>query len=154
MDSLPLPVHFRNGYAVAVQPAEIDVTNASVVSDTLLALLNRGAPGVVADMTGTRFCDLAGMRAIVRAHRRAEAVDVRLGVVVPHPAARRVFTLTGMDELIRFLPSLEVALAVLPGTAAGHWTGRRAPDHGHRTGQPDRLRSVAFFSRPPGSGER
>jgi anti-anti-sigma regulatory factor len=79
MDPSPLPVHVRNGYAVAVQPAEIDVTNAGAVGDTLLALLNRGTPGVLADMTGTRFCDLAGMRAIMRAHRRAQVLDVRLG---------------------------------------------------------------------------
>jgi anti-sigma B factor antagonist len=117
MYSIPLPVHFRNGYAVAVQPAEIDITNASAVSGTLLALLNRGTLGVVADMAGTRFCDLAGMRAIVAAQRRAQAVGARLGVVIPHPAACRVFTLTGADALIRFFPSLEVALAVLPGTA-------------------------------------
>jgi anti-anti-sigma factor len=153
MYSIPLPVQFRNGYAVAVQPAEIDVTNASVVSDTLLALLNCGTPGVVADMAGTRFCDLAGMRAIVRAQRRAQAVGARLGVIIPRPAARRVFTLTGADALIRFFPSLEVALAVLPGTAAGHGPGRRATDHGRMTGQPDRLRSAAF-SRPPGPGHR
>jgi anti-anti-sigma factor len=117
MYSIPLPVHFRNGYAVAVQPAEIDLTNASMVSDTLLALLNPGMPGVVADMARTRFCDLAGMRAMVAAQHRAQAVGARLGVVTPRPAACRVFTLTGADALIRFFPSLEVALAVLPGTA-------------------------------------
>ena len=64
MNSLPLPVHFLDGWAVAPQPSEIDMTNAGIVTDTLLALLNRGTPAVVADMTGTRFCDAAGMRAV------------------------------------------------------------------------------------------
>jgi anti-anti-sigma factor len=85
MCSIPLPVHFVAGCAVAAQPGDIDVTNVTMVSDTLLALLNRGMSGVVADMTATRFCDAAGARVVVRAHRRAQAVDVWFGVVIPHP---------------------------------------------------------------------
>jgi RNA polymerase sigma-B factor len=109
--SWPLPVCFAGGCAIAVAPAEIDVTNASMLRDTLLALLNRGTPVVVVDMTGTRFCDAAGMHAVVRARRRADAVAARFEVVISHPAARRVFTVTGTDTLVRIHPSLGQALA-------------------------------------------
>jgi hypothetical protein len=92
---------------------------------------------------------VAGARAVVRAHRRAQAVDVWFGVVIPHPAARRIFTITGADTLIRIYPSLTQALAAAQReAAAGHRTGRQAPAHGHATGQPDRLRSAASLSGP------
>jgi anti-anti-sigma factor len=136
MYSIPLPVHLVAGCAVAAQPGDIDVTNASMVSDTLLALLNRGTPGVVADMTACGFCDAAGARAVVQAHRRAQALGAWFGVVIPHPAARRVFTITGADSLIRIYPSLAQALAARREATAGQRAGRRAPAREHPTGQP------------------
>jgi anti-anti-sigma factor len=69
-----LPVQHLDGSAIAALPTEIDIVNAAAVSDALLALLDQGASGLVVDMTGTRFCDVAGVRAIVRAHRHAQSV--------------------------------------------------------------------------------
>jgi len=111
MDRFPLPVDFREGAAVAALPPEIDITNADTVSDTLLALLGRGTPLVIADMTGTRFCDVAGMRAILRAHYRARALGGRLDLVVADPAALRVFTVTGTSPPMRVHARVDSALA-------------------------------------------
>jgi anti-anti-sigma factor len=106
----PLPVQFLDGCAVAILPEEIDLANADEVSDTLLALLNRGASGVIADMSGTRFCDAAGVRAIARAHHRAQSLGAWLRVVIVHPAVRKVFRLTGVDGMVRVCPVLRQAL--------------------------------------------
>jgi anti-sigma B factor antagonist len=106
----PLPVQFLDGCAVATLPEEIDLANADEVSDTLLALLNRGASGVIADMSGTRFCDASGARAITRAHRRAQSLGTWLRVIAIHPAVRKVFRLTGMEGIVGVYPELRQAL--------------------------------------------
>ncbi len=44
---------------IVALPAEIDLSNADQVYDQLYAALVSGAPVVIADFTGTRFCDCA-----------------------------------------------------------------------------------------------
>jgi anti-anti-sigma factor len=105
-----LPVRYLSGCAVVTLPAEIDLVNVPDVRDTLLAVLNRGAGGVVADMTGTVFCDAAGARALVRASGRAEALGTWLRVVITHPGPRKVLALTGADNLVPVFPDLAAAL--------------------------------------------
>ena len=109
--SFPLPVRYVGGFAVAALPDEIDLANVGIVGDALLALLDRGESSVVADMTGTRFCSAAGVRAVVRAQHRAQSLDARLEVVISHPAVRKVFGICGADRLVRIHPTLDAALA-------------------------------------------
>ena len=56
------PRRVAHGHVIVRLPSEIDFLNAPAVSDSLLAVLNYGAAGVIADMTCTRFCDAAGCR--------------------------------------------------------------------------------------------
>lgn len=136
MYSFPLPVRFYDRRAVVVLPGEIDLTNADAVSDTLLALLDQVPSGVIADMTGTWFCDAAGVRAIVRVQSRARSPHARLRVVIVHPAVRKVFTLTGADRLVRSYPALDQALDHVPSARQRGGPGNRQPDLGQLA--PDR----------------
>jgi anti-anti-sigma factor len=95
---------------VVTLPEEIDAVNADMVTDTLLTVLNRTGASVVADMTGTTFCDAAGVRAIIRAHIRARSLDTGLRVVLTSPVVRRIFQLTRVDGLVRVYPALGLAL--------------------------------------------
>jgi anti-anti-sigma factor len=105
-----LPVQYQDGCAVVVLPAEIDIGNAPVVGDVLRALLDQGASGLVADMTGTSFCDVAGVREILRAYRQAQSLGAWVRVVVPQRLVRRIFTLTGAEGLVMIYPELDAAL--------------------------------------------
>ena len=67
------PVRLTGPCAVVTLPAEIDIGNAGQITDTLLAVLNRGVTTLVADMTATTFCACAGASALARAHQRAAA---------------------------------------------------------------------------------
>ena len=62
-------------------------------------------------MTRTRFCDSAGLHALIGAHRRArtEGRQVRLAVTGP-----QVHRLIALDRLVPGLPSLDQVLAHLP----------------------------------------
>jgi anti-sigma B factor antagonist len=96
--------------AVVTLPTEIDSINADQVREDLLSVINRGAL-LIADLTGTTFCDSAGVRALLRAFRRASANDSGMRLVVSTPAVRRVFEITGVDRLLDIYPSVSAALA-------------------------------------------
>lgn len=92
-------------------PAEIDVTNSEQVYQQLVAVLRPGVGTVVADMTGTIFCDSSGVHAIMHAYETADARDVRIRLAVsPGTSVRRVLELIGVGRLIPVYPSLEEAL--------------------------------------------
>jgi anti-anti-sigma factor len=116
-----LPVQHLDGSVIVALPAEIDIVNAATVSEALLELLNQGASGLVADMTSTRFCDVAGIRAIVRAHCHAQSVGGWFRVVVPDDYVRRTFALIGAENIVTLYPGLDAA--VLP--AGGPSVARR-----------------------------
>ncbi len=73
-------------------------------------------------MTGTRFCAVTGVWAVVRAHRHAESLSIWVRVVVPPPHVRRVFTLTGASDMLMLYPDLDAALP-----RRRNPTGRPAP---------------------------
>jgi anti-sigma B factor antagonist len=104
---------------VITLPREIDITNSPRLRETLLAVISRQPAVVVADMTATTFCDASGMTAIVTAYRRAVAVGADMRLAIGHPAARRVFELTGLDTIISIYPDLPTALSGIMETAAG-----------------------------------
>ena len=97
--------------AVITLPAEIDITNADQVREDLLSVLNQGAVLLIADMSETTFCDSAGVGALARTFRRAEASQSELRLVVSTRAVERVLTLTGVDRLLGIYPNVTAALA-------------------------------------------
>ena len=105
------PVLWIGQAAVVTMPAEIDVTNAAMVMEDLLAVLNQGAVLLVADLSKTTFCDSAGVRALVRTFRRAAASASGVRLVVSTPAVQRVLSITGVDRLIDVFPSVATSLA-------------------------------------------
>jgi anti-sigma B factor antagonist len=102
--------------AVMTLPAEIDITNADMVREGLLSIVNQGAVLLIADMSKTTFCDSAGVSALVRASRRAAASSSELRLVVSTPAVQRVLSITGVDRLLDVFPSVAASLAGPAGT--------------------------------------
>ena len=90
-------------------PSEIDLTNASEVHDALVRALESGTAVVIADATETTFCDCAGVRALIRAHRQATAAGADLRMASAGPAVRRILELTGADQVLDTYPTLTAA---------------------------------------------
>jgi len=97
-----------------VLPDEIDIATAPGAGQDLAAAFGAGARVVVADLTGTSFCDGAGARMLVVAHRAAVAAGAELRVVTSSPEVRLVLAVTGMDAVLSVYPSLAAARAGLP----------------------------------------
>jgi anti-anti-sigma factor len=110
------PVLWIGRTAVVSLPTEIDITNADQVREDLLSVLNQGAALLVADLSKTSFCDSAGVSALARSFRRAEASQSHMRLVVSTLAVRRVLGLTGMDRLLDIYPSVAASLAASPNS--------------------------------------
>ena len=96
--------------AVVSLPAEIDVTNAGEVLSLVTAALTPGVTVVIADLTSTRFCDSAGLRHLLLAHRQAARAGVQLRLVIPPDGAvARVTELTGISRFVAVYPTLQLA---------------------------------------------
>ena len=104
------PVELVDGVPVVGIPEEIDMTNADCLRVALAQAAGNGHQRFVVDMTRTRFCDSSGVHALTAAHRRALDEDRQLLVAVSGPSVRRIFELTGIDQVIPNFPSLEQAL--------------------------------------------
>jgi anti-anti-sigma factor len=102
-------VQWVGPHAVVVMPAEIDAVNAERIRQGLLSAVSLSAAAVVIDMSGTTFCDSAGVQAIIAAYRQATANGTELRLVAT--AVLRILTIVGIGEVMPIYPSLEAALA-------------------------------------------
>ena len=102
---------------IVLLPEVIDIRNAAGVADELTSAVSRNRVLII-DMSATRFCDCAGVRAIVRAHERATGSGAELRLVVTAALVRRIFGLIGVDRLLDFYPSVEAARGAMPGQAS------------------------------------
>ena len=111
-------------------PAEIDATNVRRIGEELGSAFAPGVAAVIADMTATTFCDSSGARQLLLAHHKATADGIELRIVMPSAIVRRIFQITGLDQVLAIYPSLAA------GCADGHMepAGREA--------EPADLRSV------------
>src|SRR5260370_29206090 len=104
-------VEVINGVPVVATPEDVDSNNAAGLRAALLQSAALGPGTLVVDMTRTQFCDTAGLHALVGAHKRAQAKGGRVLLVLPGATVLRIFSITGLDDVIPNFPSLEEALA-------------------------------------------
>jgi anti-sigma B factor antagonist len=104
------PVAVSDGLAVVTTPDEIDIGNAGLLREALLATGAARVPIVIVDMSGTEFCDSTGLSVLVRALRQSAQDGGELRLVVGGSALRRILTVTGVGGMFRVYDSLGQAL--------------------------------------------
>ena len=117
------PVDVVHDVPVVTAPEEIDATNAHRFRVALVKAAAGRPPALVVDMTRTRFCDSAGLRVLVNAHKRALAEGGAVLLAVPCAAVLRVLTITGIDQVLPHFASLDEALAHAIESADGQAAG-------------------------------
>lgn len=113
-----LPVEVVRGVPVVKAPEQIEYTNAARLQAAVLQAAGHGHGTVVVDMTGTRFCDSAGLHVLVSAHRRARSEGGQVLLVITGAAVLRIFAITALDRVIPNFSSLDEALAQTPAATA------------------------------------
>ena len=111
MPDSTFPVTELDGRAVVTTPDEIDIGNAGLLREAVLAALTTRRPVVVVDMSGTEFCDSTGLNVLVRAHKQAEADGISLRLVVRGAALTRILNVTGVGSMLAIYDSLDLAVA-------------------------------------------
>lgn len=106
------PVQIVEGVPVVVTPEEIDISNAEALRSSLLKAAANGYGRLVVDMTQTQFCDSSGLHTLLAAHKRAQAEDREVLLVISSTPVLRVFALTGVDRVIPNFATLTEALGV------------------------------------------
>ncbi len=99
------------GIAIVVLPAEIDIANSEQVYSLLCAALAPGIDVLVADLTGTTFCDAGGLRAMVRARDRVNVIGAQLRLAVPSSRIRRLLDLINLEVRLPTYSSIRQAVA-------------------------------------------
>jgi anti-sigma B factor antagonist len=117
------PVDLVRGVPVVTAPEEIDATNAHRFQMTLVKAAAGRPPALVVDMTRTRFCDSAGLRVLVNAHKQALAAGGAVLLAVPCAAVLRVLAITGIDQMMPLFASLDEAVAQAVESADGQAAG-------------------------------
>jgi anti-sigma B factor antagonist len=113
------PVEVVESVPVVTAPEDIDFSNAAGLRAALLQAAASGHGTFVVDMSRTQFCDTAGLHALVGAHKRARAEGGQVVLVIGGSAVLRIFSVTGLDRVIPYFPSLEQALGQAPATPTG-----------------------------------
>ena len=110
MSAANLAVRWAGRHAVVTLPEEIDLANAPEVHAGLLDVTKQDPELITADLTGTVFCDSAGIHVITRVHQEAEARGGELRLAVGDSPVARILELTGLDQIIRVFPGVQQSL--------------------------------------------
>ena len=104
------------GVPVITAPPVIDGGNASLLRSALARPASLGYATIVLDLSGTAFCDPAGLDVLVRVHRGDVAEGGELRLVVPD-RPRAVLAGAGLARLLPQFSSVAAAVAELPAVA-------------------------------------
>ena len=96
---------------IVALPAEIDLANAGILGRELAAAFVSGVRTVIADLTGTTFCDSAGARMLALVYVQAMDNQADLRLAIPGSAVRRALELSGLDRVLPVYLSLDDAVA-------------------------------------------
>lgn len=101
---------------------EIDVTSAAVLRDALEALIADGHRRLVLDLSDVTFLDSTGLGIVVGRLKRLARHGGTMTVAASHERVLRVFTITGLDQLLAIHPDLEGAVRAAEESAGGRDT--------------------------------
>lgn len=80
---------------------EVDLSTSEQLTEAVSAAVQASEVEVVeVDLAGVSFMDSAGLRVLVAGMKQADAQGVRLVASNPQPQVRKVFELTGLDEVL------------------------------------------------------
>lgn len=96
-DVLQIDIDAVDGVQIVRLTGDLDLTAADRVRSTLIGT---GGSTVVVDLSGLEFIDSSGLSALITARRRAASAGTRLVLRGARGAARRVFEVSGLDDVL------------------------------------------------------
>ena len=93
----------RPGALVVRLFGEFDLSAFEQVDELLAAALRDRDSDVLVDLRALEFMDSSGIRALLGAHGRAEAIGARFSLIRGPEPVHRVMELTGLDRRLHFV---------------------------------------------------
>lgn len=116
----PMPISVSTSEAGEVHivhvRGEIDVTSAAVLRDALESLIVDGRRRLTLDLGQVTFMDSTGLGIIVGRLKKIARYGGTMTVAAHHERVLRVFSITGLDQLLDIHPDLEGAVAAAGAT--------------------------------------
>jgi anti-sigma B factor antagonist len=100
-------------YPVVGVRGEVDVSSAPALQQRLTDLFRTAGNTVVVDLTDVSFLDSTGLGALVAARNSAAGAGGALPLVCTSERILKLFTITGLDGVFDFHPSVAEALQSL-----------------------------------------
>lgn len=98
----------ENGSATVVAvTGELDVSTAPELEERLQQLIDGGSADLVVDLSAIDFLDSTGLGVMVKALKWAREAGGGLRVVATEERITKVFTITGLDEVMRLSDSVD-----------------------------------------------
>lgn len=114
----PLELGPGAGMAVLTLRGELDAHDAprlkELLSGALEQLGSSDEPCLVLDLRGVAFLDSTALGTMVGALRRVREAGGEMRVVLPETPARRIFEITGLEDVLSVYPTRETALQADP----------------------------------------
>jgi anti-sigma B factor antagonist len=79
---------------------EVDAATAPTLNAAIAAASAASDGEVLVDFTGIEFIDSSGLSVLVSNHQRLSSQSRTLVIVQPPPAARRLFEIAGLDQVL------------------------------------------------------
>jgi anti-anti-sigma factor len=134
MNQERLTVAWSGRHAVVTLPAEIDSVNSADVAQLLSDVTSQSPEVITGELSGTTFCDSAGVRVIARAYERAAANGTELRLAMGDSPVARILQLAGLNQVIPVYRDVQQSLDTSPagpspppGEEPGTRPGHRAP---------------------------
>jgi anti-sigma B factor antagonist len=97
----------RGEYGVATVRGEVDLAGVHALREALHHLIDSGSRHLVLDLDQVTFMDSTGLGVLIGACRRAQSCDGSLSVVGASPRLLKIFKLTGLTGVFRFVERLD-----------------------------------------------
>lgn len=104
--------HSHAPFTVVAAIGELDGVGAPALRTKLSEVVDSGAGKVAVDLSDVAFIDSTGLGVLIQYHRLFAAEGGEMRVVVTQPHVRRVFGLTGLNEVLAVYDSLAAVLVV------------------------------------------
>ena len=120
MTELPnLTIAVDDGIVIASLTGEIDLSNATEITDALLGGVPNEALGLVIDLSNVSYLDSAGVRMLAELDHRLGWRAQILRVVAPESSrSRRVLVIAGLERVLSMVTSVDAARTSLEGSSA------------------------------------
>lgn len=109
--SVALKASVADGYAIVLVAGELDMNTNLWAKDRILGEPDLRQPLLVLDLTALEFLDSSGIRALVLVHRGVSPEGTRLAFVTDSAHLRKLFRISGLDQVVTVHDRLADALA-------------------------------------------